>query len=294
MLYKKFIYSAAVLAAIAITTSSCSSVKQPQEVSKAKGQVIFFDDFSEGKVDRSKWNAEITGMHVNDELQAYVDSSATAYIENGMLVLRPQYAPKFKTADGQQFDFISGRLNTRDKFEFTYGTAEARIKLTQGEGLWPAWWMLGNGAWPDCGEIDIMEYVGEADWASAAVHGPGYSGETPFVNRMYFDKQHDATAWHVYGVDWTPDALIFKYDGVPMFRVNRKMTAHYGKWAFDTKKFLILNYALGGAYPVKINGVKQPYYGLPEASVKLVKAGEAKMFVDWVRVTKADENTTRN
>lgn len=285
--YKKLMYSAGVFAVCA-TVFSCSSVKQPQEVSKTKGQVVFFDDFTESKIDRSKWNAEITGMHVNNELQAYVDSSSTAYIEDGLLVLRPQYAPKFKTKDGQQFDFISGRLNTRDKFDFTYGTAEARIKLTAGEGLWPAWWMLGNGNWPDCGEIDIMEYVGEPDWASSAVHGPGYSGETPFVNRLYFDKQHDATQWHVYGVDWTPDALVFKYDGVPMFRVNRKMTAHYGKWAFDNKKFLILNYALGGAYPVKINGVKQPYYGLPESSVNLVKEGQAKMFVDWVRVTKAE------
>lgn len=285
--YKKLMYSAAVLAVCA-TVFSCSSVKQIQEVSNTKGQVVFFDDFTESKIDRSKWTTEITGMHVNNELQAYVDSSATAYIEDGLLVLRPQYAPKFRTKDGQQFDFISGRINTRDKFDFTYGTAEARIKLTAGEGLWPAWWMLGNGNWPDCGEIDIMEYVGEPDWASAAVHGPGYSGETPFVNRLYFGKQHDATQWHVYGVDWTPDAMVFKYDGVPMFRVNRKMTDHYGRWAFDNKKFLILNYALGGAYPIKINGVKQPYYGLPESSVNLVKEGQAKMFVDWVRVTKAE------
>jgi beta-glucanase (GH16 family) len=291
--YKNLMYSAAVFATCGIAFS-CSSVKQPKDVSKPKGQVLFFDDFTESKIDRSKWNAEITGMHVNNELQAYVDSSATAYIEDGLLVLRPQYAPKFKTKDGQQFDFISGRLNTRDKFDFTYGTAEARIKLTAGEGLWPAWWMLGNGNWPDCGEIDIMEYVGEPDWASAAVHGPGYSGETPFVNRLYFDKQHDATQWHVYGVDWTPDAMVFKYDGVPMFRVNRKMTSHYGKWAFDNKKFLILNYALGGAYPIKINGVKQPYYGLPESSVNLVKDGQAKMLVDWVRVTSGEEHTSGN
>jgi beta-glucanase (GH16 family) len=284
MRYSKCIYIAAITVVTAIA-ASCSSVQRATEVDKTKGAVIFFDDFSADKVDRKKWNAEITGMHVNNELQAYVDSSATAYTENGMLVLRPQYSPKFKTSDGQQFDFISGRLNTRDKFEFTYGTSEARIKLTAGEGLWPAWWMLGKGAWPDCGEIDIMEYVGEADWASAAVHGPGYSGETPFVNRLYFDKKHDATQWHIYAVDWTPDALVFKYDGVAMFRVNRKMAAHYGKWAFDNKKYLILNYALGGAYPVKINGVKEPYYGLPEATVNMVKNGEAKMLVDWVKVT---------
>jgi beta-glucanase (GH16 family) len=285
MLKKKCIYFAVITAATAIATS-CSSVKQAPAASSTKGDVIFFDDFSESKLDRKKWNAEVTGLHVNNELQAYVDSSLTTYTENGMLVLRPQYSPKFKTFDGKQFDFISGRINTRDKFDFTYGTAEARIKVTAGEGLWPAWWMLGNGNWPDCGEIDIMEYVGETDWVSAAVHGQGYSGETPFVNRLYFDKNHDATQWHIYAVDWTPDALIFKYDGVIMFRVSRKMAEHYGKWAFDTKKHLILNYALGGAYPVKVNGVKQPFYGLPEATANMVKNSEAKMYVDWVKVTK--------
>jgi beta-glucanase (GH16 family) len=285
MLHKKCIYFAVLTAATAIV-ASCSSVKHTKVASTAKGDVIFYDDFSESKIDRKRWNAEVTGFHVNNELQAYVDSSATTYIENGMLVIRPQYSPKFNTADGQQFDFISGRLNTSNKFDFTYGTAEARIKMSAGDGLWPAWWMLGNGKWPDCGEIDIMEYVGEADWASAAVHGPGYSGETPFVNRLYFDKGHDITQWHVYAVDWTPDALIFKYDGIVMFRVSKKMAEHYGKWAFDNKKYLILNFALGGAYPVKVNGVKKPYYGLPDATVDMIKNGNAKMYVDWVKVTK--------
>ena len=231
------------------------------------------------------------GFNGNNELQTYVDSSSVMYLEDGMLVLRPKYLPKFKNAEGREYDFISARINTRDKFDFTYGTAEARIKVTAGEGLWPAWWMLGNGAWPQTGEIDIMEYVGETDWISAAVHGPGYSGETPFVNRLYFDKEHDATQWHVYAVEWTPESLVFKYDGAPMFRVTRKMAEYYGKWVFNGKQYLILNYALGGGYPAKINGVKQPYYGLPQSSVDMVKNSRAKMLVDWVKVTKYSGNT---
>ncbi len=264
------------------------------KANKAISKVVFFDDFGGKTLDRAKWNVVITGMHVNDELQAYVDTNSTLFVvngtaaegaKNGALVLRPQSMPGFKTKDGQIFDFISSRINTQGKFDFSYGTAEARIKLTDGAGLWPAWWMLGTGDWPACGEIDIMEYVGEKDWASAAVHGPGYFGETPFVNRQYFAAGNDVTQWHVYAVDWTPDALNFKYDGKLMFRVNRKMAQHYGKWAFDTKKHLILNYALGGAYPVKINGVHSPYGGLPSSSVELVKNGKAKMLVDWVKVT---------
>ena len=167
-----------------------------------------------------------------------------------------------------------------------YGTASARIKLTEGTGLWPAWWMLGAGRWPDIGEIDIMEYVGEKDWASAAVHGPGYSGETPFVNRLYFPANNDVTNWHIYAVDWAPDSLVFKYDGIPLFRVTRPMAEHYGKWAFNNPKFLILNFALGGAYPVKINGVKEPYFGLPATTVELIKNNQSRMLVDWVKVVK--------
>ena len=89
----------------------------------------------------------------------------------------------------------------------------------------------------------------------------------------------------MYGVDWTPESLTFKYDGVIMFRVTKSMAAHYGTWSFDNDKYLILNFALGGAYPVKINGIKKPYYGLPSSTVDLIKGGQTKMYVDWVRVT---------
>ncbi|MBC7417453.1 MAG: glycoside hydrolase family 16 protein [Pedobacter sp.] len=261
-------------------------------------KVIFFDDFSGKQLDRKKWNVEVTGMHFNNELQAYVDSATTIFIAhgeaaegaaNGALVLQPHISEGYKTKDGQRFDFISGRINTMDKFEFTYGSAEAKIKMTAGAGLWPAWWMLGGGAWPTTGEIDIMEYVGERDWASAAVHGPGYSGETPFVNRKYFNNNNDITKWHNYRVDWTPDCLLFKYDGVLMFRVDKAMVEHYGKWCFNTKQHLILNYALGGAYPVKLNGVKSPYYGLPASTVELIKNNKSKMLIDWIKVTKNAE-----
>src|SRR5882757_8404350 len=279
---------------------SCSMIKNngaaPEDRPvENKDQTIFFDDFSGKDLDRSKWNVEITGNTMNKEQQAYVDSSATIYIAhgadaegaaNGALVLQPRFAPGFKTPEGKSFDFISGRINTKKKVEFTYGEASARIRMTEGAGLWPAWWMLGNGHWPDAGEIDVMEYIGEHDWASAAVHGPGYSGETPFVNRLYFPGANDVTHWHIYAVDWTPDSLIFKYDGIPMFRVTRSMVEHYGKWAYDNPEFLVLNFALGGGYPVKINGVKSPSFGLPASTVDAIKKGRCKLMVDWVKVVK--------
>ncbi len=131
-----------------------------------------------------------------------------------------------------------------------------------------------------------MENVGDADWTSVALHGPGYFGETPLVNKAYFPDGNDITAWHVYSVDWSPSELVFRIDGTLIYRATRPMIEHYGRWAFDNPKFLILNFALGGAYPIKTNGAKTPYPGLPEAAVEQIKAGQAKMLIDWVRVTK--------
>jgi len=259
----------------------------------AQSQTVFFDDFSGKSLDRTKWNVEITGHTNNNEQQAYVDSALTIYIahgaeakgaSNGALVIQPRYSPGFKTPQGKSFDFISGRINTRKKAEFVYGEMSARIRITDGAGLWPAWWMLGNGGWPETGEIDIMEFIGESDWASAAIHGPGYSGETPFVNRLYFQKNNTISQWHIYTVDWTPDSLVFKYDDTPMFRVTRPMVEHYGKWAYDNAEFLVLNFALGGGYPAKINGIKTPYYGLPASTVEAIKQNKCRMIVDWVKV----------
>jgi beta-glucanase (GH16 family) len=290
------VFIAAILTACSVVLVKCKDVmadKPVQAVTESK--TIFFDDFSKSKLDTSKWNAEITGMHFNNELQAYVDSANTISFvngaaaegaENGALVIQPKFTPGFVTRDGQKFDFISARLNTRGKVETAYGTISARIKLTEGAGLWPAWWMLGNGGWPETGEIDIMEYIGEKDWASAAVHGKGYSGDAGLVNRLYFPANNDVTKWHVYAVDWTADSMVFKYDDVPMFRVTKTMTQFFGAWAFDNPKYLILNFAVGGIYPFKINGVKEPYYGLPAATFEAIKNGKSKMMVDWVKITK--------
>ena len=125
-------------------------------------------------------NVVVTGRTVNDEQQAYVDSPETIAVADGALAIIPRRKPGFKTPEGRSFDFVSGRLDTRSKFQFTYGTAEARIKLTAGAGLWPAFWALGNGRWPDSGEMDILENVGDPTWTNFAVHGPGYSGDKCF------------------------------------------------------------------------------------------------------------------
>lgn len=251
----------------------------------------FFDDFSAGQLDHSKWNVRTTGRVVNDEQQAYVDSSETVYFEPGgahaggsVLVLHSRYRPGFETEDGQAFDFLSGRIDTRDRFRFRYGRASARMRLPAGTGLWPAFWAMGPGRWPATGEIDIMEYVGEPDWVSSAVHGTGYSGEAGLVNKLYFPNGDDATGWHTYTLDWTPDRLLFEVDGATVYRVTRSMTEFFGPWVFDNEKFLILNLALGGTYPFKTNGIRSPHYGMSEETVDRIKRDEARVLIDWVRV----------
>ena len=281
-------------ATLLVLCAACSAAPAPSPP-LPDGAVRFFDDFAGSSLDRTKWNVEVRSETVNDELQAYVDTPATLAIvhgaaaagaRNGALRISSRIRPGFINPRGTRLDFISGQVHTRGRFEFAYGTAAARIKLPAGTGLWPAFWVLGTGDWPATGEIDIMENVGEPDWASVALHGPGYSGDTPLFNRLYFPADSNATAWHVYSVQWTPDSLVFRVDEAIAYRATRPMIEHYGRWSFDDPKYLIINLALGGAYPLKVNGVRSPSLGMPEATVRRIEQDRASMLVDWVKVTR--------
>jgi len=254
--------------------------------------VVFFDDFNQGELDRTRWNVAGPDLWVNNEQQIYIDSTWTIVLHedsedaDGVLALTARWAEGTSSPRGRSADFVSGRINSRDKFDFMYGRAEARIRLPDAEGMWPAFWALGYGRWPGSGEIDIMEYVGQKDWTAVAVHGPGYSGDQAPVDNFYFPEGEDATDWHVYAVDWTADDMSFYIDDRLMYRIGRPLVTFFGDWRFDNRKFLILNTAVGGAYPFKINGIEAPYYGLPASTVDRIKAGGLAMEVDWVRVTR--------
>ena len=245
-------------------------------------KTLFADEFDGTALDRSKWNVIVTGRTVNDEQQAYIDSADVLSVGGGQLTIRPHLRRGFKTPKGKTFDFVSGRIDTRDRFDFTYGTAAARMKLAAGAGLWPAFWALGNGRWPDTGEIDVMEHVGDPAWTSIALHGPGYFGDTPLVKRAPVD----VTGWHVYSVDWTRDLLVFRIDGREIYRASKADVEKYGRWAFDNPKHLILNLALGGTYPRGVNKVDAPYPGLPQSTVDAIASDKVAILVDWVRVVR--------
>ncbi|QQN75666.1 glycoside hydrolase family 16 protein [Croceicoccus sp. YJ47] len=280
------------------TTTACQRM-EPVAGAAPPADAIFADEFNDATLDRTRWNVEGPDFWVNNEQQAYIDSPETIAIlpagsvpgaDDGVLALRPVFREGFVTPSGRVADFVSGRINTQGKFDFTYGTAAARIKMPDATGVWPAFWMLGYGEWPGAGETDIMEYVGEKDWTGVAMHGPGYSGETPLVNKYFFDDGTDVTDWHVYSVDWSPTALVFRVDGRAIYRVTRAMVEHYGEWVYDRPQYMILNFALGGAYPYKTNGIQTPYEGMPQATVDRIRRDEVAMYVDWVRVTGSENS----
>ncbi len=284
---------AALLGAAAFQGAAANDAQGASPDGMQRGELLFAEEFNGDALDRARWNVIGPDFWVNNEQQAYVDSPETIRIlpagsvegaDGGVLALQPRYSAGFRTPDGRSVDFVSGRIDSRGRFEFTHGRATARIRMPDAVGVWPAFWLLGNGTWPDTGEIDIMEYVGEADWTGVALHGKGYSGETPLVNKYFFEPGTDATQWHEYSVEWTPDRILFKVDGRLTYRATRPMVEHYGAWTFDTPKHLILNFALGGAYPYKTNGIETPYQGLPASTVEKIRQGGIAMYVDWVRV----------
>lgn len=257
----------------------------------AARQLIFSDEFSSDRLDPTKWNVVGMDFWVNEEEQAYLDSPDTIQFvqglegaDGGALVLRPVYRPGQDTNEERDADFISGRVNTKGNFEFTYGRAEARIRMPAARGVWPAFWLLADAEWPSEGEIDIMEYVGEPEWTGVAVHGPGYSGDMGIADRQYFPPGTDVTDWHVYAVEWQPDVIEFFVDNRLTFRIPKTNVEFFGEWVFDNPQFVVLNFAVGGIYPKKINGIDEPYVGMPRETADRIEAGELAMEVDWVRV----------
>ena len=201
--------------------------------------LVWFDEFDGDALDTDTWNYETgngTNGWGNGEVQYYTEDNVT--VQDGNLVITARREAE------SGFDFTSGRITTQDKYEFTYGRIEARAKMPAGGGTWPAIWMLGANfdevGWPETGEIDIMEWVGnEPNRTSSALHFPGNSGGNAVVGD---ETINNATSeFHTYTAEWTEDNITFLLDGEVYFTFEND-----GSTPFNNDFFLIMNVAMGG------------------------------------------------
>ncbi len=234
-----------------------------------------FDGPSGSAVNSSKWSFDIGGNGWgNNELETYTDRTVNAHVEGGLLVIKA-LKETFTGTDGITRNYTSARLLTKNKFTQAYGRFEARIKIPYGQGLWPAFWMLGDNigtvGWPTCGEIDIMENIGkEPSIVHGTFHGPGYSGAQG-ISAAYAlpNGQKFSDDFHTFAVEWEPNVIRFYVDGL-LYKTRTPADLPAGKsWVFDHPFFVILNVAVGGGFP-----------GNPDATTVFPQ----QMLVDYVRV----------
>jgi beta-glucanase (GH16 family) len=244
---------------------------------KANWALTWSDEFegsSGSKPDPARWVVESGGGGWgNNELEYYTDRRQNIRQQDGNLVIEA-LKEKFVGPNGVHRDYTSARLKTEGRFAQQYGRFEARIKVPNGKGLWPAFWMLGDNFssadWPACGEIDIMEKGGsEPSTISGSMHGPGYSAGNALTGIYTPPDAHFADDFHVFAVEWEARSVRFFVDG-KLYATKVPADLPPGKpWVFDHPFFIVLNLAVGGKYP-----------GNPNNSTVFPQ----QMLVDYVRV----------
>lgn len=222
-------------------------------------QLIWSDEFNGTSVNTANWTMETGNPGVNDEEEYYQASNAT--VSNGNLVITAQQ----QSVGG--FNYTSARMNTSGKFSVQHGRVEARIALPIGQGLWPAFWMLGTNintaGWPQCGETDIMEHVDSDSTIYGTIHWYD-NGNVQYGN----NTQTTPSLYHIYRVDWTADSIFWYVDNT-LYGIANIANGINNTQAFQNPFFIILNLAVGGDFPgTTVDASKLP----------------ASMYVDYVRV----------
>ncbi len=247
-----------------------------------KGYTLVWSDEFKGKngslPDASKWTYDIGGNGWgNHELEYYTNRPENAHIEHGKLVITVR-AEAYAGPDGKEFHYTSARLRTQGLFSQAYGRFEARIKLPAGQGIWPAFWMLGDNiaadGWPKCGEIDVMENIGKEPGINhGSLHGPSSTNPTSDLTKTITlpNGKRLSNDFHLYAVEWEPGLVRFYLDSNLYATFTVAQWPAGGTWVFNHRFFLILNVAVGGDWP-----------GSPDGTTVFPQT----MLVDYVRVYK--------
>ena len=237
-----------------------------------------FNGADNSAVDGSKWIHDVGGGGWgNQELEYYTDGTQNAVVKGGNLVITA-------TTDGASSyscsypsngpcKYTSARLLTKGKFSQKYGRFEARIQIPEGQGIWPAFWMMGvNGNWPSCGEIDVMENIGrEPSIAHGSLHMPASGSTTDSSLTGMYTLPGGAKLgddFHIYAVEWSATAIDFYVDDT-LYETQTPQTATNRTWEFNQPFYILLNVAVGGQWP-----------GSPDSTTTFPQT----MKVDYVRV----------
>ncbi|HEY4959541.1 MAG TPA: glycoside hydrolase family 16 protein [Terriglobales bacterium] len=241
-------------------------------------QLVWADEFSgtDGSApDATKWAIQTGGGGWgNNELESYTARPANVQVSGGNLVITA-IKEDYTGADGIARHYTSARMQTKGLFSQQYGRFEARIKIPKGQGMWPAFWMLGNNIdtvpWPACGENDIMENIGkEPSIVHASLHAGGYTGGEVSVPYTLTNGQSFADDFHIFATEWESQVIRFYVDGNLYATYTPASTPSGSPWPFDSQPFfMLLNLAVGGDWP-----------GDPDATTQFPQ----QMLVDYVRV----------
>lgn len=258
-------------------------VPQVGDVDEDGFRLIWSDEFSGDSLSDADWNYETHEVGwVNHELQEYVPSEEYAYVKDGELIIQP-----VKKEENGKVSYYSGRVNTQGKHDYKYGKFEARIKVPEGKGFLPAFWMMPldesyYGQWPKCGEIDIMEVLGNQTNTN---YGTVHFGEPHNQHQGTYtleDGGDFSKEYHVFAVEWEPGVMKWYVDGNQYYETSDWFTKVDGEEEkpypapFNQPFHVILNVAVGGDWP-----------GDPDDTT--IFDERAAMYVDYVRIYQKDE-----